>query len=550
MKLTPKLYSDSAIAKHICCGRTKAEALITNILAPLASDFSQSLESKDMYFSIATDASNKGNVKTFPISVRFWTPEQGIQNRVLDFFEQAAESADAVTDTLLQKLAEHKLSIHNVSAFSADNAAVNYGRKHSIYQNLKHHNNKILPANCPAHIIHNAVKRASNVLKTDVESIVIKSFNHFSCSAKRVATLKEMFEFADMDYLTLLRHVPTRWLSLLPAIDRLVSTWPAVQSYFLSLGDEECPRVIWDALRGNEHGEEDECSELQVTLFFLQNVLKIFSGAVLSLESDNLTSVEVYALMNGLRTTLQQRKKDAFFGAKVDRVFASSVTFSVDRLREEFICFYDTAEQYLEKWFNFSETGHLFNLQCFNLKERQDISYRQLTTVVSTLQMDEDLDMDELYNENCALQDVLPKLATHSHPVGELWAQAIKSRSAFPQYSKLLSFVLSIPVSNAYSERVFSIMKGAWTDVRNRCSINLVRSEIKVKMNLQMSCGEFHKFIMGKPRALAAAKSSAKYVSAGPPAQPNLRRDRVDEESASCSREARESARAGSYEEE
>uniref|UniRef100_A0A6Q2Y727 DUF4371 domain-containing protein n=1 Tax=Esox lucius TaxID=8010 RepID=A0A6Q2Y727_ESOLU len=406
MKLTPKLYSDSAIAKHICCGRTKAEALVTNILAPLASDFSQSLESKDMYFSIATDASNKGNVKTFPISVAVQgggTPEQGIQNRVLDFFEQAAESADAVTATLLQKLAEHKLSIHNVSAFSADNAAVNYGRKHSIYQNLKQHNSKILPANCPAHIIHNAVKRASNALKTDVESIVIKSFNHFSCSAKRVASLKEMFEFADMEYLTLLRHVPTRWLSLLPAIDRLINTWPAVQSYFLSLGGEECPRVIWDALRGNEHGEENECSELEATLLFLQNILKIFSGAVLSLESDSLTSVEVYALMNGLQTKLQQRKKYAFFGAKVDRVFASSVTLRVDRLRGDFISFYDTAEQYLEKWFNFSETGHLFNIQCLNLKEKQVICYRQLTTAVSALQMDEDLDMDELYNENSSI---------------------------------------------------------------------------------------------------------------------------------------------------
>ncbi|KAF1380213.1 hypothetical protein PFLUV_G00184490 [Perca fluviatilis] len=269
---------------------------------------------------------------------------QGLEIELQSQRSMAAESADAVTATLLQKLAEHKLSIHNVSAFSADNAAVNYGRKHSIYQNLKQQNSKILPANCPAHIIHNAVKRASNALKTDVESIVIKSFNHFSCSAKRVTTLKEMFEFADMEYLTLLRHVPTRWLSLLPAIDRLINTWPAVQSYFLSLGGEECPRVIWDALRGNEHGEENECSELEATLFFLQNILKIFSGAVLSLESDSLTSVEVYALMNGLRTKLQQRKKDAFFGAKVDRVFASSVTLRVDRLRGDFISFYDTGE--------------------------------------------------------------------------------------------------------------------------------------------------------------------------------------------------------------
>lgn len=221
--------------------------------------------------------------------------------------------------------------------------------------------------------------------------------------------------------------------------------------------------------------------------------------------------------MSGLRTKLQQRKKDAFFGAKVDRVLLSSVNLRVDRLKREFTNFYDIAEQYLEKWFNFSESGHLFNIQCFNLKEKQEISYRELTAAVSALQMHDELDLDELYNESCVLKEILPHLEIHSHPVGALWAQALRSTSAFPQYAKLLSFILSIPVSNAYSERVFSIMKGAWTDVRNRCSFNLVRSEIKVKMNLMMTCAEFHKYILGKTGVLAAVKSSAKYADVEPP---------------------------------
>lgn len=69
-------------------------------------------------------------------------------------------------------------------------------------------------------------------------------------------------------------------------------------------------------------------------------------------------------------------------------------------------------------------------------------------------------DMDELYNESCLLKEVLPHLESHNYPAGKLWAQALKSRFAFPQYVKLLSFVLSIPLSNTYSKQVFSIMKG------------------------------------------------------------------------------------------
>ncbi|CAM4651062.1 unnamed protein product [Leuciscus chuanchicus] len=161
-----------------------------------------------------------------------------------------------------------------------------------------------------------------------------------------------MFEFADMENHTLLRHVPTRWLSC-----------------SLQLPDVSTPVQLC--------GATSCCWERR-------------SAPVSSGMCSGGTSME--------------RKTNA-------------ASWRVDRLKREFMSFYDTTEQYLEKWFNFSETGHLFNIQCLSLKEKQEISYRELTSAVSALQMEDELDLDELYNESCVLKEIWPHLERHSHPV-------------------------------------------------------------------------------------------------------------------------------------
>jgi hypothetical protein len=62
------------------------------------------------------------------------------------------------------------LSIQKVLAFSADNASVNYGKQPSVFQNLNKVNDGIIAANCPAHILHNAAKKAADKMAVvDIE---------------------------------------------------------------------------------------------------------------------------------------------------------------------------------------------------------------------------------------------------------------------------------------------------------------------------------------------------------------------------------------------
>jgi hAT family C-terminal dimerisation region len=79
------------------------------------------------------------------------------------------------------------------------------------------------------------------------------------------------------------------------------------------------------------------------------------------------------------------------------------------------------------------------------------------------------------------------------------------------QMLRVVSYVLSIPVSNANCERVFSIMNSLWSDSRKRLSLEVVKAELLVKINFNMSCHSFYDFICHDRELLKSAKSQEKY---------------------------------------
>jgi hypothetical protein len=122
LKINSKLYSDSIIGKKIHCGRTNAESIVENILEPkfieLCLEAMKAGTANPVPFSLASDASNKGNHKLFPIAVKYFDINKGFQNKIIYFYEDSDESPTAVVNQLTSCLNKCGLNIANVSAYT------------------------------------------------------------------------------------------------------------------------------------------------------------------------------------------------------------------------------------------------------------------------------------------------------------------------------------------------------------------------------------------------------------------------------------------------
>ncbi|GFX22456.1 uncharacterized protein TNCV_3600881 [Trichonephila clavipes] len=122
-------------------------------------------------FSVATDASNKGNRKIFPVAIQYSSPKSGICHKILEFLRRLIEDSTSIKERLCEVMDKSRLPWSKVTAYGADNASVNFGVNNSVFQKLKSEkNNDIIAAHCNDHRFHNCAKNALKVMPVD-ESI-------------------------------------------------------------------------------------------------------------------------------------------------------------------------------------------------------------------------------------------------------------------------------------------------------------------------------------------------------------------------------------------
>ena len=74
-----------------------------------------------------------------------------------------------------------------------------------------------------------------------------------------------------------------------------------------------------------------------------------------------------------------------------------------------------------------------------------------------------------------------------------------------------VSFVMSVLVSNAFCERIFSLLRHVLTDDKNTLSVNLIKSELKTKVNFRIPSSEIIKYLKNYAYLVSEAKIQHDY---------------------------------------
>jgi len=135
MNLNKILFQDSDIAINATCNRTKATAIVKNVLSVLSTSKMMKEIEEVSFISVSCDTSNHGATKLLPILIQYYDVcNTGITTRLLEILKITDETSDTITDMILTELEKHVLSLKCV-AFCGDNCNTNFGGRNRIGQN-------------------------------------------------------------------------------------------------------------------------------------------------------------------------------------------------------------------------------------------------------------------------------------------------------------------------------------------------------------------------------------------------------------------------------
>jgi hypothetical protein len=130
-----------------------------------------------------------------------------------------------------------QILLDKLIAFCWDNTNTNFGGLRrcgqcNIFHKIKDTEKPIEGIECPAYILHTTISSIAGILSVDIEVIILKIFNYFAIYTVRTEKLKEFCLFVNINHQTIFPHSRTRWMSLMPVVERILKLWKPLKHFF------------------------------------------------------------------------------------------------------------------------------------------------------------------------------------------------------------------------------------------------------------------------------------------------------------------------------
>ena len=158
-------------------------------------------------------------------------------NEVRVRFLKAAVFGHAYAESVANELCE-TLPLKCLLSLSSDGPNVNKAIKTIINSKLKANYQRAVDIGpCQLHVIHNSFRKGVEGYGSEVENLCIDIYYFFKLSPPRREDYADVQQKLNLDEFVFLWHVQSWWLSLIPAIERVMKQFPALKEYFRKLPD-------------------------------------------------------------------------------------------------------------------------------------------------------------------------------------------------------------------------------------------------------------------------------------------------------------------------
>lgn len=412
---------------------------------------------------------------------------------------------------------------------AADNASVLVGKNNSLMTRLKQDaDESFFAIRCICHSLHIAASKAAATLPKNIEDLIRNIASYFSHSSKRQAELFQLQQYLSAEKAKILRPADTRWLALQKCVERILSQWEVLKLLFFQAQVED-KLVSADLIMKdlNNPFTKAYLTFMNYTLTYFNQLNALFQSkisliGILQEESlrmarllcknfikpqylNDLSKIEPFS------STYLLPLNKICLGSECENILSAESegleAADIDKFRERCLIFYQTSYGEIKKRLPlfdplFTEMKFLKPAVALDPNARDKLP--RLDTLIAKYShlLESGNNVNNEWGDIPAYSNV-DETEMLKNMSDEFWSYLKNLKNFSDQYvfsniASLAILILTLPHSNAETERIFSFMVDSKTKKRNRMGPELLDSILFVNSNLKAkdkSCLDFAKEI-------------------------------------------------------